>query len=453
MGKRKRLHSKGTSTIELLPDDVLLLILSFLTTLAEKARTSILSRRWRNLWLFTTIRLDFDVTTLRHMDPMKISRAWYIAWVNKVIDTRIASPGLPSVKELQILFGLGARKGRHIDRWINFAIINRVETLHLELCPYDSFIPPPNQYKLSEDCWRRVPSGLSSLKCLKSLFLSCVNVSKKFIEFILSSCPLLEDLSLDSAGCYSDLDVSGVPPLRLRRLKIRFAEDFAITKLCAPYLTSIYYGSDKFNPQKIDVPMLTDLTVAGTYDSQPIMEYLDTFWSYIPQLEKLELFITEVQPFSYIQMPKLDKLRYLKLWFNHSRGDTDPISYQVIGFINACPMLETFAMEISAMDGIPSLKSVQLQKKKLRKLEKNCLFKCLKELKLHGAHGKTVDQVVTRFIIRNAPHLKKLSIDTRCTSPFRRSYHDKPEIISATEAKAKKLCRRSHLEIEISVTG
>ncbi|CAM8886011.1 unnamed protein product [Rhodiola kirilowii] len=292
MGKRRR--SKGTSTIEQLPDDVLLLILSFITTLPEKARTSVLSRRWRNLWLFTTIHLDFDATTFLQMDPLKISHAWYIAWVNKVIDARNSLYGLPSVKDLRIQFGLGARKGRHIDRWINFAIMNRVETLHLELCPYTTNILPSEQYKLSEECWHGVPSGLSNLKCLKSLFLSSVNVSKQFIECILSSCPLLEDLTLDFAGCYSDLDVSGVPPLQLRRLKINFAEDFAITKLCAPYLTSLYYGSDKFNPQKIDVPMLTDLTVGGTYGSQPIMEYLETFWSYLPQLEKLELIITEV---------------------------------------------------------------------------------------------------------------------------------------------------------------
>ncbi|KAL9666890.1 hypothetical protein QQ045_001234 [Rhodiola kirilowii] len=115
MGKSKRLHSKETSTIEQLPDDVLLLIMSFLTTLAEKARTSVLSRRWRNLWLFTTIRLDFDATTFPDMDPLKISQAWYIAWVNNVIDARIALPGSPSVKELRIQFGLDASQGSHID--------------------------------------------------------------------------------------------------------------------------------------------------------------------------------------------------------------------------------------------------------------------------------------------------------------------------------------------------
>ncbi|KAL9667969.1 hypothetical protein QQ045_002339 [Rhodiola kirilowii] len=177
--------------------------------------------------------------------------------------------------------------------------MKRVETLHLDLCPYESFICPSDQYMLSEECWHRVPSGLSSLQCLKSLSLSCVNVTKQFIEFVLSSCPLLEDLALDYAGCYSDLDVSGVPPLRLKRLEIRSsAEDVAVIKLCAPYLTSLYYGSRKFNPQKIDVPKLTDLTVGGNYGSQPIMKYVEPFWSYLPQLEKLELIIAKASTFS-----------------------------------------------------------------------------------------------------------------------------------------------------------
>ncbi|KAL9666182.1 hypothetical protein QQ045_000506 [Rhodiola kirilowii] len=209
------------------------------------------------------------------------------------MDARIARPELPLVKDLRIRYELDASQGCHIDRWINFAIANRVETLHLEFCPYFGLVARSDQYILSEETWRRAPSGLSSIKCLKSLYLSCVNVSKQFIEFVLSSCPLLEDLSLDFAGTYNDLDVSAVPPLRLKRLKIdavRVTES-ALTKLCAPYLTYFYYRSSQFHPQKIDVPMLTDLTVGGPLH---IMNYLEPFWSYLPQLEKLHLIVEEV---------------------------------------------------------------------------------------------------------------------------------------------------------------
>ena len=42
-----------------LPDDILVPILSVLT-LKEEGRTSVLSKRWRYLWTFTTGSLDFD---------------------------------------------------------------------------------------------------------------------------------------------------------------------------------------------------------------------------------------------------------------------------------------------------------------------------------------------------------------------------------------------------------
>ncbi|KAL9666348.1 hypothetical protein QQ045_000677 [Rhodiola kirilowii] len=335
-------HSPETSRINQLPNDVLHLILSFLTTLAEIARTSILCRRWRNVW-YNINCLDFDATTMLAKERLDNSRAWYIEWVNKVIDARIARPGLPLVKALRIHYHLNASQGCHIDRWINFAIANRVETLHLEFCPYFGLVDRSRQYILSEEIWRRAPSGLSNIKCLKSLFLSCVNVNKQFLEFILSSCPLLEDLPMYFSGAYSDLDVSGVPPLRLKRLTIDGVRVCALTKLCAPYLTSFHYKSTQFNPQKIDVPMLTELTVGGVCGALCINKYLEPFWSYLPQLEKLYLIMDEPQELKLPQMPELVKLKYLKMRFD---WDTNPIFHRIVEFINACPMLETFAFEV-----------------------------------------------------------------------------------------------------------
>ncbi|CAM8895442.1 unnamed protein product [Rhodiola kirilowii] len=292
MAKRLN-YSPETSRIEQLPDDLLLLILSSLSNLGEIARTSILSRRWRNVWRHNITCLDFDATTVLSVEKLRKCQAWYIAWVNKVIDAMV---GFPSVKELRIQYRLDATQGPHIDRWINFAIANPVETLYLEFSGYIGIISQNHQYKLSEESWFKAPSGLSNIKCLKSLHLSSVNVSKQFIEFVISSCPLLEDLSLHNSGSFKDLDVSGVPPLRLRQLKIDAAEDFALTRLCAPYLKTFHYNahSRKFNPQKIDVPLLTELAVSSNYGSQCIMKYLEHFWSYLPQLEKLELVMFNV---------------------------------------------------------------------------------------------------------------------------------------------------------------
>lgn len=113
--------------------------------------------------------LDFDATTVLPRDQVRVRRDWYISWVNKVLESRAALPGLPPVKELQIRYRMGASKSCPIDRWIDFAIVNRVETLHLEFSPYFWLLPPTLSinYNLTEDSWYNAPSGLSSLQCLK----------------------------------------------------------------------------------------------------------------------------------------------------------------------------------------------------------------------------------------------------------------------------------------------
>ncbi|KAL9667218.1 hypothetical protein QQ045_001568 [Rhodiola kirilowii] len=450
MGKTRKRSSK-TCRIDQLSDDLLIHILSFLDNLAEVSRTAILSRRWRILWCYNT-SLNFSATTLLPKRLLATSHASYIACVNNFIAARAAIPELPSVKQLRIQYGLDKKHGCHIDLWINFAIANRVETLRLEFTPYLELISSPDMYKVSEECWYRTPSGLSSLKCLKSLFLSSVNVSKQFIEFILSSCPFLEDLTLHYAGTYMDLDVSGVPPLQLKRLRIDVAKDFALTKLCAPHLTSFFYESPQLNPQTIDVPMLTDLTIGCRYgQGQRITKYLDHFWSYLPQLEKLDLMMNKPKRFKLKQLPELVKLKYLKMSFS---GDTDPIFYRIVNFINSCPVLETFAFQIFYGEQFRT-RPLSIHRwgriQEWRIAEENGSFKCLKVLQLYGAKGNIIDQEVLQYIINKAPNLEKLIIDTRSPLECNIFESSEPEILKVVKAKARMLCQKSPLKVDITV--
>lgn len=435
--------SETGSTIELLPDELLLLILSFLTV-ADVVRTSILSRRWRSLWRSATC-LDFDASYLLPKHLLDQSQKWYIAWVDEVIQARAAQP----VKHLRICFKLEKRQRLHIDRWIDFAISNRVEHLHLEFSPYQGFVPCDRQYKLREKSWYKSPSGLSSLQCLKSLTLNHVNVTKQFVEFILSNCPLLEDLWLHFAGDCTNLDVSGVSPLRLKRLKIDAAKGSVLTNLCAPYLKSLYYQAGRFEPQRIDVPMLTDLAIGGMRGFQTMMEYFEHFYSYLPQLEKLYLLVEQPEKFwSTRETPELVKLKYLKMRFF---DDTNVIFYPIVRFINACPLLETFALQIFDGYELPGPLSSPRhgRKQEWRKADKKCSFKSLKVIELYGGDGKVIDQEVVKYLIRKAPNIQKLVISTGFSLAFSFLWPPERKFVRRAKSKAKKLCKRSPQEIKI----
>lgn len=443
--QKMRLHNQqqGLSRFEQLPDDVLLIILSFLPTIYEIARTCILCRRWRNLWHNVTC-LDFDASAMLPVDQVEGRCAWYILWVNQVLETRAALPGSPSVKDLRIRYAMSARHSCHIDRWIGFAIVNRVETLHLEFSPYFGLLPPNTEYNLTEESWFKAPSGSSSLQCLKSLFLRNVNVTKQFIEFVLLNCPLLEDLTLQAVGPYSGLNVTREPPLRLRRLNMEPDNDFALNTLCAPHLTSFYHSGFHFNPQKIDVPSLKDLTIGGFCPS--IMHYLKHFWNYIPQLESLHLLMDMVMELRLDPIQGLAKLKNLTISVS---SDTNRFFDQLLRFVKACPLIETFEFQMYLTKVTP----VSGQQEWDRKEELSGCFKRLKEVKLCGNYGKTLDQGIAKFIINNAPYLEKLHVDVPEAHRYNHFWVSELDVVQATEVKAKELCQGRPFEVEVKVFG
>lgn len=77
-----------------LPDEIVVSIVS-LMTLEEAARTSVLSRRWRHIWTFTTGSLDFDNSFLLSlMESRTVENSYeeeknrFVRWVNIEIASR-----------------------------------------------------------------------------------------------------------------------------------------------------------------------------------------------------------------------------------------------------------------------------------------------------------------------------------------------------------------------------
>ncbi|OWM69146.1 hypothetical protein CDL15_Pgr025333 [Punica granatum] len=87
---------KDLKQIESLPDEVLILVLSLLT-MKEAARTSILSRRWRYLWLnIPNLEFVISLGTLDHPINHEGEMPKYIRWVNQDVAAAQA-PAFPGL--------------------------------------------------------------------------------------------------------------------------------------------------------------------------------------------------------------------------------------------------------------------------------------------------------------------------------------------------------------------
>ncbi|GER45567.1 F-box family protein, partial [Striga asiatica] len=182
----------GDDFISLLPDDILLVILSSLP-LKEVGRTSVLSSRWRNLWSCTSYLYFDDYSSLEKIiqDPdsctLKREREKYVRWVDSVLQSHRGF----SLKELRICFNLN--QSPSITKWLEFAFERHIEKLELNLSDVGYGYESDETYVFPQELLRE-NSRIFNYKTLKALCLDCTNVSGEAIEFLLRYCPLLEQI-------------------------------------------------------------------------------------------------------------------------------------------------------------------------------------------------------------------------------------------------------------------
>ncbi|CAA0807406.1 Unknown protein, partial [Striga hermonthica] len=147
----------GDDLISRLPDDILLVILSFLP-LKEAGRTSVLSSRWRNLWSYTS-HLNFDdYSSMEKIieDPefRGVEREKYVKWVDSVLQSHRGS----TVKELRICFSLVKSAGKSITKWLEFAFERHIEKLELNLSDGECVHHPHEVYAFPRELCSNISS-------------------------------------------------------------------------------------------------------------------------------------------------------------------------------------------------------------------------------------------------------------------------------------------------------
>nr|XP_043620725.1 F-box/LRR-repeat protein At3g58900-like [Erigeron canadensis]XP_043620726.1 F-box/LRR-repeat protein At3g58900-like [Erigeron canadensis] len=186
--------------ISSLPDCILHHILSFLPT-TEVVKTSILSKRWKNLWASVS-NIDFDDSLLyaSEMDgrrPPEVTS--FMNFVDRVLRLRDAS----SLEKFRLSCRICFDASR-IHSWISDAILHNVRELDLCLLAGDTFVIPRSMFdgtslvslKIEMNCVINLPS-LISFPCLKILHLALVTfLNDSSTEKLFSGCPVLEELVL-----------------------------------------------------------------------------------------------------------------------------------------------------------------------------------------------------------------------------------------------------------------
>ncbi|OMO79498.1 hypothetical protein CCACVL1_13640 [Corchorus capsularis] len=144
----KREEYDGEDRISVLPDELLVFILSGVT-MKEAARTSVLSHRWQKLWTFHPCleldgskRLDSFLSQIRDIGPsitskrrneiLDIERGGYVNWVNHILE----SSHLDVVDEFKVIFDLDERYKPDIDKWVRLAFEKKVKRFELDFSSY-----------------------------------------------------------------------------------------------------------------------------------------------------------------------------------------------------------------------------------------------------------------------------------------------------------------------------
>ncbi|KAL7146847.1 hypothetical protein ABFS83_06G069100 [Erythranthe nasuta] len=393
--------------VSLLPDDILVSILSRLT-LKEAAVTSNLSRRWRYLWTNAT-GLDFDANekldSIAANPKLRSSeRPKYINWVNRVVRQHKG----PTLDSVRICFDLDKTSKCAIDNWVKFAVAKRAQRLELDLLENGETLRQPMRnytfpYKHFSQCKSsRTQSSISiGLKCLKSLSLKCVNVNEESLGFVLSSCPALQYLSIHGSGDLTNVKVSG-SSLVLKYLEIVFCLGIDTIEITNVNLVSFCYLGPTIKLIISDVPMLDEISIGEGYSGLE-NNVFGQLSCCLNQLEVLTLDIyrpeENIKVFAFPKFPNLKQL-ILKV----GAWDDDSL-LEFTSLIKACPILNRFVLQLIWM-------SPTKRRRKIKQAAK-CRHETLKLVELVGYFGRTSDVELAMYFIENAVALQKIIVDPR----------------------------------------
>ncbi|KAK9085118.1 hypothetical protein Sjap_025529 [Stephania japonica] len=405
-----------------LPDSILLEILSLLP-FKSIATTSVLSKRWTNLFqhfLIHTDCLDFGQVFAR---PQRQQQ--FIDTVNRYLKLH----NRDEIQKFRLLFYPNLDYQVHADKWLEFAIQRSVKELDFDFCGTAAFDDDQHDLRCLElpDLLYSSNSPLTHLKLgqfyfdpplaftgfasLVSLCLRRVNITEDTLESVLMKCPLLTVLSLCECHSLKYIRILGAKEFPLERLFVGncYQEEALTIDVWAPNLKSFhFFGYLSYDSLFLEAPALEDVYLISTKFPCNILEddyiHILSCVHYITILTvgtgALEVITSAVDDSSEdlpVHLPNLQELQILL----EEPLDEDCLSYFYGFFKNTiCPCLEKLFIELFA-DRYHMQQSDQ-KERVAEELASTCSFDNLKIVKITNFCGsKTEMRLVKSFLSKS----------------------------------------------------
>ncbi|RZC43802.1 hypothetical protein C5167_036746 [Papaver somniferum] len=248
--KKKKKKGRREDRISRLPDALLQHILSFLPTKCTVC-TSVLSKRWRNIWTGVPVLsfLDWPCFAPKEKRLLEVERL--LSFMDKRLPT-IHHDNMPNIQKFYLHLSEFISYESPVNAWITTLVSCKLEELTLVAFIGEVSLFPPS-FLISKSLTTLdlkmyiefKPPGLVYLPQLKILRLTYIKFTNMDLTLkFFSGCPVLEQLSLDKCSwgdmvvsilfpvlkCLSITNYSGTPHLEGSRVKIH-----------APNLVSLNY--------------------------------------------------------------------------------------------------------------------------------------------------------------------------------------------------------------------
>ncbi|XP_050216941.1 F-box/LRR-repeat protein At5g02910-like isoform X2 [Mercurialis annua] len=257
MNKHKKkanrgLKSVGEDRISELPDEIIIHILSFLPSTKSCVKTSVLSKRWHNLWTCVP-NLIFSQS---HFSRFVFDE---VDCLKRVVNKTLALHSFSKLNSFSIQVPDLRQLYPSIELWLQLAVKRAVESLTLDFLdiprspsdrPSAGYLLPQFVYSnshmqiLTTKFCEFVPHGRISWSALKKLSIRQSLLNDEVIQNILNGTPALENLQLIFCCGVKLLDLSSKPKLKKLVIKVNeyclMGSDYNYElKIVGPYLETL----------------------------------------------------------------------------------------------------------------------------------------------------------------------------------------------------------------------